>query len=178
MSPPDRSRLCGSGFLRPGPHLGDIFQVKSINPAYRLPERPRASSIEEAQILVRRCAEPRPSGESVKGSIRRVSWLVALPFSRTRSLWYGEARRVNAEEMDRLRRAAEKAECSVAVTGIEHARRALLSSHSSTVREIIDGLTEMLLAIRADAGGPLDGGSTDPEDVSHFGHPRLSLPYG
>lgn len=78
-----------------------------------------ASSIEEAQTLVRRCAEPRPAGDLVKAAIRRASQRLEIPYSRTRDIWYGDARRIDAEEMDRLRRAAEKAELAQAVAAIE-----------------------------------------------------------
>jgi hypothetical protein len=78
--------------------------------ATKLPNSSHASSIEEAQTLVRRCAEPRPAGDQVKAAIRRASRRLEIPFSRTRDIWYGDARRIDAEEMDRLRHGAEKAE--------------------------------------------------------------------
>ena len=69
-----------------------------------------AVSITEAQSLVRRCVKPGPPGESVKAAIRRASRRLDLPFSRTKNIWYGDARRINAEEMDRLRREALNAD--------------------------------------------------------------------
>src|SRR6202035_5946650 len=78
-----------------------------------------ASSIDEAQTLVRRCAEPRPAGDLVKAAVRRASQQLGIPFSRTRDIWYADARRIDAEEMDRLRRGAEKAELAQAVAAIE-----------------------------------------------------------
>src|SRR5438105_5016565 len=74
----------------------------------------RASAIAEAQALVRRCAEPRPAGDNIKGAIRRASWRTGMPFSRAKNIWYGDARRIEAAEMDRLRRGAENAEIAQA----------------------------------------------------------------
>ena len=82
--------------------------------ATKLPNSSYASSIDEAQTLVRKCAEPRPPGDQVKAAIHRASQRLELPFSRTRDIWYGDARRIDAEEMDRLRRGAEKAELAQA----------------------------------------------------------------
>ena len=78
--------------------------------ATKLPNSSYASSIDEAQTLVRRCAEPRPAADQVKAAIRRASQRLDIPFSRIRDIWYGDARRIDAEEMDRLRRGAESAE--------------------------------------------------------------------
>jgi len=46
----------------------------------------------------------------VKAAIRRASRRLGLPFNRTKDIWYGQARRIDAEEMDRLRRGAENTE--------------------------------------------------------------------
>ena len=62
------------------------------------------SSISEAQALVRRCAEPRTAGDQVKAAILRSSRRLGFPFNRTKDIWYGDARRIDAAEMDRLRR--------------------------------------------------------------------------
>jgi hypothetical protein len=74
-----------------------------------------AASIMEAQSLVRRCAEPRPAGDSVKAAIRRASRRLDLRFTRTRDIWYGEARRIDAGEMDQLRRVALNAELNAGI---------------------------------------------------------------
>src|ERR1700730_469293 len=87
--------------------------------ATKFPNSSYASSIDEAQAHVRRCAEPRPAGDIVKAAIRRASRRLDIPFSRTKDIWYGDARRIDAEEMDRLRRGAEKAELAQAGAGIE-----------------------------------------------------------
>src|SRR5260370_40048342 len=89
-----------------------------MNSATKLQNSSHASSIDEAQILVRRCAEPRPGADQVKAAIRRASRRLEIPFSRTRDIWYADARRIDAEQMDRLRRGAEKAELAQAVAAI------------------------------------------------------------
>src|SRR5258705_11414722 len=73
------------------------------------------SPIEEAQALVQRCAEPRPAGDQVKAAILRASRGLGFPFNRTKDIWYGDARRVEAEEMDRLRKVADDSEIARAV---------------------------------------------------------------
>ena len=74
------------------------------------PNSPFASSIEEARALIRQCAEPRKVGELVKEAIFRASRRLEMPVSRARDIWYGDARRIDAHEMDRLRLVAEEAE--------------------------------------------------------------------
>ena len=105
-----------------------------------------ASSIDEAQTLVRRCAEPRPAGDIVKAAIRRASQRLEMPFSRTRNIWYGDARRIDAEEMDRLRRGAEKAELAQAIAAIEFITNKALTSPSSASHQIISSLHAALRA--------------------------------
>jgi hypothetical protein len=86
-------------------------------------------SVKEAQSLVRRCAEPRTAGESVKAAIRRVCRRLDLPFTRTRDIWYGDARRIDAGEMDRLRREALNAEFVAGIDALK-ALSALRVTHS------------------------------------------------
>jgi hypothetical protein len=98
--------------------------------ATKFPNSSYASSIDEAQTLVRRCAEPRPAGDQVKAAVRRASQRLGIPFSRVRDIWYGDARRIDAEEMDRLRRGAEKAELAQAVAAIEFLKNKAVASGS------------------------------------------------
>ena len=85
----------------------------------------RASSTEEARRLVRRCAVPCSAGDSVKVLLGRSSDRLQLPFNRVRDIWYGEARRIEAGEMDRLRKVADQTELARAVAGIEIAIKRL-----------------------------------------------------
>ena len=75
---------------------------------------PAASSIDEARALIRQCAEPRKVGELVKEAIFRTSRRLGMPVSRARDIWYGDAKRIDADEMDRLRRGAKEAELAQA----------------------------------------------------------------
>jgi hypothetical protein len=82
--------------------------------------KPFGSSIDEARALIRKCAEPRKTGELVKEAIFRASRRLAMPISRARDIWYGDARRINAYEMDRLRRGAAEAELAQALAALEY----------------------------------------------------------
>lgn len=62
----------------------------------------------EASILVKRVAEPRGVGDSVKAAISRAAHRLGWKHSRTRDIWYARARRIDAHEMDALRRQAAK----------------------------------------------------------------------
>jgi hypothetical protein len=108
------------------------------------------SSIDEAQTLVRRCAEPRPAADQVKAAIRRASQRLDLPFSRVRDIWYGDARRIDAHEMDKLRQEAEKAELAQAVAAIEFLKNKILASPSSASQQMITSLDAALLACHRD----------------------------
>lgn len=66
----------------------------------------RMDSLGEASDLVRRVAEPRRVGDSVKSAISRAANKLGFRFTRTRDIWYRRARRIDAEEMDALRREA------------------------------------------------------------------------
>src|SRR3984957_13557912 len=121
----------------------------------KFPNSSYASSIDEAQTLVRRCAEPRPAGDQVKAAIRRASQRLEIPFSRTRDIWYGDARRIDAEEMDRLRHGAEKAELAQAVAAIGFLRNKILASPSSASHQMISNLQAALLAFSAETPGEL-----------------------
>lgn len=71
-------------------------------------ERSEMSSVSEASLLIRRVAEPRPIGDSVKAAIRRAAQRLGFSFSRTKDIWYQDARRIDAHEMDALRGLAER----------------------------------------------------------------------
>lgn len=66
------------------------------------------SAVSEASYLLRRAAEPRPVGDSIKQAITRAARRCGLAPSRVEDIWRGEARLVRAEEMDAIRRAAAK----------------------------------------------------------------------
>ena len=117
-----------------------------------LPSSSYGSSIDEAKILVRRCAEPRPAADQTKAAIRRASQRLEIPFSRTRDIWYGDARRIDAEEMDRLRCGAEKAELAQAIAAIEFLKNRAVAPAS---HQVITNLHAALLAFQRDTVGKL-----------------------
>ncbi len=113
------------------------------------PELPysSSSSIEEAKCLVRRCAEPRPSGELIKTTLYRTSVLLGFSYTRTRDIWYGSARRIEAKEMDRLRLEARNAELAHAVAAVTILKKCLQGPRLSPVYGMVDYLNAALAAI-------------------------------
>jgi hypothetical protein len=73
-----------------------------------LSEKSEMSSVTEAATLIRKAAEPRPIGDSVKAAIRRAAQRLGFSFSRSKDIWYGDARRIDADEMDALRSLATR----------------------------------------------------------------------
>src|ERR1700726_3709012 len=118
----------------------------------KLPNSSYAFSLDEAQTLVRRCAEPRPAGDQVKAAVRRASQQLGIPFSRTRDIWYADARRIDGEEMDRLRRGAEKSDLAKAVAAIEFLKSKAVAPAS---HQAITNLRAALLAFQRDTVGEL-----------------------
>jgi DNA transposition AAA+ family ATPase len=104
-----------------------------------------ASSIDEARALIRQCAEPCKAGELVKEAIFRASRRLEMPLSRARDIWYGDARRIDANEMDRLRRVAEEAELARALAALEFLKERTVASPSD---EAIRQLRAALLAFQ------------------------------
>src|SRR5438876_11672024 len=106
-----------------------MYEVRETMATSLLGQSSSAASILEAQSLVRRCAEPRPAGDGVKAAIRRASRRLDLPFTRTRDIWYGDARRIEAGEMDLLRREAHNAELIAGIDALKQLS-ALRVTHS------------------------------------------------
>ena len=110
---------------------------------------PAASSIDEARALIRQCAEPCKAGELVKEAIFRASRRLEMPLSRTRDIWYGNARRIDANEMDRLRCGAEEAKIARALAAFEFLKdRAVAPSSDEAIKQ----LRAALLAFQRDYG--------------------------
>ena len=98
---------------------------------------PAAASIDEARALIRQCAEPCKARELVKEAIFRASRRLEMPLSRTRDIWYGDARRIDANEMDRLRRGAEEAKIARAFAALEFLNdRAVASSSDEAIKQL------------------------------------------
>jgi hypothetical protein len=89
----------------------------------------------------------------VKAAILRAARRPGLSFNRTKDIWYGDARRIDAGEMDRLRQVAEQTEVANAVACSELVRRKMLASPSAPSREVAAALAAALHALGADANG-------------------------
>ena len=98
------------------------------------------SSIDEAQTLVRQCEGPRPAVDQVKAAILRASRRLGFAFSRTRDIWYGGARRIDAKEMDRLRKEADCIEIARAAARLEVLRSRMQASKSPVSRQVVAGI--------------------------------------
>lgn len=59
----------------------------------------------EVSARLRRLAEPIPAGDRVKQQIARAARRAGLTYSRARSLWYGNGRRIEAVELEAIRAA-------------------------------------------------------------------------
>lgn len=129
-----------------------MFDLQSFNSAVSDFSSPLnyGSIADEAKVLVRRCAEPCPAGDSVKEAIRRASGRLGFSFSRTQDIWYGEARRIDAREMDQLRAVADAAEIALAIRSIETLHRRVSVSNSPMSREIMHRLDACLRTLGGD----------------------------
>lgn len=58
---------------------------------------------EEAAMRLRRVAEPVTRGETIKAQIARAALRLGWKFSRAEDIWRGEARRIEAYELEQLR---------------------------------------------------------------------------
>lgn len=67
-----------------------------------------SSEIADAMRIVQLAAEPRPVGDSVKAAIGRSARRLGWSYTRTRDVWYGDARRIDVREMDALREVERK----------------------------------------------------------------------
>jgi hypothetical protein len=123
------------------------------------PSTPAASSIDDARALIRQCAEPSKAGELVKEAIFRASQRLEIPLSRSRDIWYGDARRIDANEMDRLRRGAEEAVIARALAALEFLKdRAVASSSDEAIKQ----LNAALLAFQRDYSQELSSSACQP----------------
>src|SRR6476620_173708 len=122
-------------------------QRKEMATTTQVLNTPAASSIDEARALIRQCAEPCKAGELVKEAIFRASRRLEMPLSRTRDIWYGDARRIDANEMDRLRRGAEEAELARALAALEFLKDIAATSSSTAA---VEQLRAALLAFQHD----------------------------
>jgi hypothetical protein len=123
--------------INPLPNIAGLKSRGSENPS-------SGSEIEEARNLVRSCAEPRPVGDSVKVAIDRAADRLGFTYSRTKDIWYGDARRIDAREMDILRRGAAITEIDQGIAGLELLRARLSEVPSAAASQAIDGIDAVL----------------------------------
>ncbi|WP_024516954.1 hypothetical protein [Bradyrhizobium sp. Tv2a-2] len=107
-----------------------------------------ASKADEAKALVRRCAEPCPAGDSVKEAINRATDRLGFSTSRTQDFWYGEARRIDDNEIDRLRYVADATEMLVAQEALKTLRKRMAVSDSPLSREVVHRLDACFSLLR------------------------------
>lgn len=112
------------------------------------------SSVSEASLLLRRAAEPRGIGDSVKSAIRRAANKIGFTYSRAKDIWYANARRIDADEMDALRREAKKQAATY-----DRIAHAMASTDADFYREDIAALVYAARAIRG-----LGSTGNDPTD--------------
>ena len=108
------------------------------------------SSVAEARELVQRVAEPR--GASIKASIARAARRLEWSYSRTRDVWYGDARRINSHEMDRLREEAERVEIRMHIGNLVALRQRLAATDAQFHRQTIAALDDALRGLGAQVG--------------------------
>lgn len=118
--------------------------------------RPMAALV-EAAMLLRQLAEPAVPGESMKAAINRAARRAGIPAGLGKRLWYGEARRIDADTMDQLReRAARDTE---AFGKAQDARQTLLQRLAAC--EAALGLQN------TDAARPMGDASCRPPRIAH-----------
>lgn len=66
---------------------------------------------DEAMSLVRDVAGPRGASEAITALISRAATRLGLSYGRTEDIWRREARRIDAWEMDLLRKTARRYRC-------------------------------------------------------------------
>lgn len=110
----------------------------------KLSESSEMSSVAEASELLRSVAGPREASDSVKALIRKAATRLRWKTSRTKDIWYGDARRIEAAEMDRLRAEAIRVEIEVARARLMALRNGLAATDPEFHRETIDALERAL----------------------------------
>lgn len=118
-----------------------------------LSESSNMSSVAEASALLRRVAGPREAGDSVKLLIRRASKRLKWSFTRTKDVWYRDARRIDSIEMDRLRDKVAELEARQAIASVVALRQRLAEAdedfHGPTIAALDDALRRMGADVRA-----------------------------
>jgi hypothetical protein len=115
-------------------------------------EKSAMSSVAEASVLVRAVAEPRPVGDSVKAAISRAAARLGFAYGRTREIWYRNARRIEAAEMDRLRHRADQLATQNAINNLASLHSRLSQSDEAFHREALVHIERALRGMGVDVG--------------------------
>lgn len=107
----------------------------------------RQTMLCEASVLVKRAAEPRVIGDSVKAAIARAANKLRWRYSRTKDIWYARARRIDAHEMDALRKEAAKQAAKY-----ERIANAMVTTDPEFFGEDIAALVHTARALRRSVG--------------------------
>lgn len=102
------------------------------------------SSVAEASTLLKRLVADEPTGTKIKGLIDAAAKKVGWKFSRTKDVWYEDARRIDAHEMDRLRDVIAKREADALKKQLAGLRSKLAATDPKLHRPTIDALERAL----------------------------------
>lgn len=92
-------------------------------------------------------AEPRPVGDLVKAAIGRAARITGLTYTRAFDVWYGKARRIDADEAQRIEQALQNKREEEARNEIHDLRTRLLKMESRLAAEAANsGRTGLRLA--------------------------------
>ena len=80
-------------------------------------------------------AEPRPVGDLVKAAIGRAARITGLTYTRAFDVWYGKARRIDADEAQRIEQALQNKREEEARNEIHDLRTRLLKMESRLAAE-------------------------------------------
>lgn len=109
-----------------------------------LSEGSEMSSAAEASTLLRVVAGPREASDKIKSLIRRAARRLHWSPSRTKDVWYQDARRIDATEMDQLRDVAVQVEIETTKQRLLAMRNGLAATDPQFHRETIDALERAL----------------------------------
>lgn len=104
-------------------------------------------SLTYAQAL-QELAEPRPGGDLVKRAIERAARVTGLTYTRAWDIWYGKARRIDADEAERIADALQKKREEEARNEIHDLRTRLLKMESRIAAEAANRTSAVLGGVR------------------------------
>ncbi len=110
------------------------------------------SALSEASNLVQRVAGPREVSDSIKKAIGRAAERLGFGYSRTKDIWYLDARTIHAHEMDRLRAEAARVEIEAAIAAVLALRQGLAKTDPVLHGQAIDALDSALCSLGAPVG--------------------------